>query len=884
MSLLIRKFHSTKLTKKLPALLILASVFTGLILAYFSYGEVKNLIIIEKEAKLSDLLNSKKVNFADYLQTIEKDLNFNSVNPFVQEATHAFTQAWDALGNNGTNQKQYLQDWYIKNNPNPTGSKEKLDYAKDSSLYSEAHRIYHPWLRTFLNDRGYYDIFLFDTKGNLIYSVFKELDYATNVLVGEYKDTDLGNAYREAMKLENGKAAFFDFKPYAPSHGAPASFFSTPLFEGNNKIGVLIYQMPIDAINSNLSNVTGLGKTGEISLIGSDFLMRNNSLFSKESTILKRKVDIDPVKKALNGESGVEIAKNFDGTEVIAAYSPIEFEGVKYAFLATQSTNEAFSFLDKLISTTLINTLLAVLVVALLGFFISRAVAKRFTALASSVKQIADGKNAVIPSLNDSDEVGEIARSLQHINEVGQKALRVQTSLDNVDSPVMMADEKNTITYLNAAAQKLMQQYSSNFKNTISNFSATKVIGTQVDDFTKHSMNEAINLSSLSSSQKISVPFGDALFDLTVGPIFNSANERLGTVIEWSDVTIQRKIEEEITEIVHASSAGEFTKRIDTSKTSGFMKVLGEGMNAIGDVMLNGMTDIKESIEQLATGNLTHKMDGEYKGLFFEVSEAFNKTVNKLYEMVGDIQRAANSVSTASAEISSGSTDLSHRTESQASTLEQTAASMEELTSTVRENADNARSAQELSHQSSNVASQGGEVVAEAVKAMESIQTSSKQISDIIVTIDEIAFQTNLLALNAAVEAARSGEAGKGFAVVASEVRALAGRSAEASKEIKELITNSVEQINGGVDLVNRSGESLQQIITTVHKVSDLVKVISQASAEQSSGITEVNTAVSNMDSATQQNAVLVEQNTAAAESLTQQASHLQELVAFFRV
>ncbi len=553
-----------------------------------------------------------------------------------------------------------------------------------------------------------------------------------------------------------------------------------------------------------------------------------------------------------------------------------EFKDVEI-ILMEKRKNTTIESVDQTFKLIGLFILLATVISSLFSWIIARNITVPLNFLKDALIEMLTGKIVTISSLDAKDEIGEISRAVMDMNQVGQ-SLRIKNSLDCASSCVIITDTNNSIIYTNNSFINMLKNVHGSIKSELPDLDLNKLINSSIDVFKDN------KLKNISSSQKFTLNIGEIIFDIIGSPVVDKEGKKSGTSLEWSDVTIQRKIEEEMTEIVHASSAGEFTKRIDTSKTSGFMKVLGEGMNAIGDVMLNGMTDIKESIEQLATGNLTHKMDGEYKGLFFEVSEAFNKTVNKLYEMVGDIQRAANSVSTASAEISSGSTDLSHRTESQASTLEQTAASMEELTSTVRENADNARSAQELSHQSSNVASQGGEVVAEAVKAMESIQTSSKQISDIIVTIDEIAFQTNLLALNAAVEAARSGEAGKGFAVVASEVRALAGRSAEASKEIKELITNSVEQINGGVDLVNRSGESLQQIITTVHKVSDLVKVISQASAEQSSGITEVNTAVSNMDSATQQNAVLVEQNTAAAESLTQQASHLQELVAFFRV
>jgi methyl-accepting chemotaxis protein len=241
-------------------------------------------------------------------------------------------------------------------------------------------------------------------------------------------------------------------------------------------------------------------------------------------------------------------------------------------------------------------------------------------------------------------------------------------------------------------------------------------------------------------------------------------------------------------------------------------------------------------------------------------------------------------VNSASSEISAGSNDLSQRTEQQASSLEETAASMEEITGTVRQNSENARNANQLSAEARDVAERGGKVVGDAVSAMTTIEKSSQKISDIISVIDEIAFQTNLLALNAAVEAARAGDAGKGFAVVASEVRSLAGRSASASKEIKALIMESSGQVKIGAELVNQAGRTLEGIVESVKKVAEIISDIANASAEQSTGIDEINAAISQMDEMTQQNAALVEENTAAAQSLVQQSQALESVMNFFKL
>ncbi len=252
--------------------------------------------------------------------------------------------------------------------------------------------------------------------------------------------------------------------------------------------------------------------------------------------------------------------------------------------------------------------------------------------------------------------------------------------------------------------------------------------------------------------------------------------------------------------------------------------------------------------------------------------------------IVIDVRRNAEGVATASSEIAQGNHDLSSRTESQASALEQTAASMEQMTATVRQNADNAQQANQLAVSASSVAVQGGEVVGQVVSTMRDIESSAHRIQDIIGVIDGIAFQTNILALNAAVEAARAGEQGRGFAVVASEVRSLAGRSAEAAKEIKGLITDSVQRVEQGTQLVDKAGTTMQEVVASIRRVTDIVHEISAASREQSAGVGQVGEAITQMDQVTQQNAALVEEMAAAANSLNQQAQVLVQTVSVFKV
>ncbi len=286
----------------------------------------------------------------------------------------------------------------------------------------------------------------------------------------------------------------------------------------------------------------------------------------------------------------------------------------------------------------------------------------------------------------------------------------------------------------------------------------------------------------------------------------------------------------------------------------------------------------------LADGDLTSVVSARSRDETGQMVAAIGQSIARLKEIVAGIKEAVGSIGTATGEIASGNADLSRRTEEQASSLEETASSMEELTSTVKQNAENARQANQLVHGASTVAVKGGEVVGEVVSTMSSINESSKKIVDIIGVIDGIAFQTNILALNAAVEAARAGEQGRGFAVVASEVRSLAQRSAAAAKEIKALIEDSVGKVDAGSKLVEEAGKTMQEIVTSVKRVTDIMAEITAASQEQSAGIEQVNQAIAKMDQVTQQNAALVEQAAAAAESLEEQAQHLAEAVAVFKL
>ncbi len=368
-------------------------------------------------------------------------------------------------------------------------------------------------------------------------------------------------------------------------------------------------------------------------------------------------------------------------------------------------------------------------------------------------------------------------------------------------------------------------------------------------------------------------------------------NERLQQEVERSRADFEQErqaqealLEQAIGQIVGAASAGELGRRIDADALQGVMRTLGIGVNDLLGTVERALTDLGGMLGALAQGNVGHRIDGGYRGVFAQLANDANSLAERLSEIAGRLGQSAGLVRDAASEISAGSADLAQRTEAQAASLQRTAATMEQITATVRHNADNARQASQLAVAAQDTAEGGGRVVGNVVAAMGRIEGSSQKIVDIVGLIDEIAFQTNLLALNASVEAARAGEAGKGFAVVAQEVRALAQRSANASKEIKALISESNTQVRDGAKLVGQAGSTLDAIVESVKRVAGIIEEIAIGSQEQASGLDDVNQSVAEMDEMTQRNGALVEETTASAQSMADQARDLADLVAFFKL
>ena len=542
---------------------------------------------------------------------------------------------------------------------------------------------------------------------------------------------------------------------------------------------------------------------------------------------------------------------------------------------------------------------LLILVFGLLGGFLAlglaRGIRRPVAEAVTFFKALSEGRTDVQLNFERRDELLAIADSartmqiksgfdLSEARRVADEGMRIKRALDGSASAVTVSNESNVLVYMNAAAEDLWRKMAPEMRARVPGFAVSEIYRHSLVDFFDDEAVRAAYQAELSAPRTLDVAMCGHILQVTATPVRDSQGKYLGRASQWIDRTEEVAVENEVAGIVSGAARGDFRRRVAVDGKKGFFLRLANDLNTLMQTSEVGLEDVARVLAGMADGDLTRNISAEYEGTFGQLKDDANQTVARLQEIISQIRLATDAINTAAREIASGNQDLSSRTEEQASSLEETASSMEELTSTVKHNADNARQANELAGEAQQVAIEGGEVVGQVVQTMSAIHQASKRIADIIGVIDGIAFQTNILALNAAVEAARAGEQGRGFAVVATEVRNLAKRSADAAKEIKGLISDSVDKVESGNRQVTLAGRTMEQVVTSIKQVARIMGDISNASREQSAGIEQVSRAVSQMDEVTQQNAALVEEAAAAAESLEEQAHNLAQAVAVFKL
>lgn len=696
-----------KISFKLPAAIILAAIISALSAGYLGYQQIDSSLTNSVDKRVEIILNHQKQTLNIYLGEIENDLHQKATSTEVVEALTEFNQAWEKLG---SNQQAKLQKAYIDNNPNKLGEKEKLDFAAGGSEYDKIHKKYHPRMRDFLQVRGYYDIFLFNLNGDLVYTVFKELDYATNLATGEYNDTGLGTVFKSSLLLSVNQRVFDDFKPYSPSHGAPASFIAEPIFNlSGTRIGVIAYQMPIHNMNDIMKSHGQLGQTGETFIIGSDGLMRSDSELHDKFKILETKVTSSTINDASFDTVNIKHGEIFHDKDSIMAATNLEFLGTVWTLVATQETDEIFAPLTQARNYLMIVVTIVLLLVGIVGLLLSRSITKPITKLTEIMLLIAGGEihTKLAGITRSGGEIGEMAKAILVFknNAIANVELEKQQVLDRERMEAQSAAEQ--------------QRFATDFKENIMGF--INSVSQSCHDMSQNTTG-LIDDAAQTSSQSASAMEASERANANVQTVA-SASEELTISIE----EISRQIEQNHEIVNRAMNDAERTNQ----KVSGLSKAandIGEVINLIQSIAeQTNLLALNATIEAARAGDAgrgfavvasevkalasqTAKATDEISSHINSIQKSTNDTVEAIGEITNTMTKANEITITISEAIErqgSATTLISHNIQNASSETQLVSDNMK----VVSEHAEQAnRSAQKIGDSSNNMSNQTQEL------------------------------------------------------------------------------------------------------------------------------------------------------------------------------
>lgn len=464
------------------------------------------------------------------------------------------------------------------------------------------------------------------------------------------------------------------------------------------------------------------------------------------------------------------------------------------------------------------------------------------------------------------------------------KSQRLEAAMGTLTANVMVADQNRTIIYVNPSVVSMLSKMEKDIQTVLPHFQANNLVGKSIDIFHKQPQHQIGLLEKMQSTHIGKIEVAGHPLQLVMNPIFDANKRRIGTAVEWQDVYMEQKIQSDLKSVIAKASAGFMDGRMPTQGLQGFYSELATQFNALLASTENAMSYISNTMSKVAQGDLTARVECQFDGTLGKLNSDLNSSLENLGHTLGMVMNTMNQITHNIDQLNAANQESSHRTQETAASLQETAAAVEQITASVQRATESTNRATEFAHQVRASAGRGVIVVNDSVAAMTEIEAHSRKIEEITSLIDSIAFQTNLLALNAAVEAARAGEHGRGFAVVAGEVRALAGKSADAARDIKGLIEETVTKIRSGAQKVQSTASVLQEIEHQAAEVEELVEGISSTASEQATAMAEIHRAVENMDEMTQQSAAQAEELAAMSETMNQQASEVSRALASFQL
>jgi len=540
---------------------------------------------------------------------------------------------------------------YIARHAQPDGRADEGPKGTGKAAYHRLHARYHGMLKSYVERFGYYDAFLVDAAGDVIYSAAKEPDYATNLLRGPWRDSGLADVVRQALATDDRHASFMtDFAPYAPSYEAPAAFIATPVYRDGRKLGVVALQMPTGRIDAMMQDNAGMGDSGETFLVGKDLLMRSQSRLHAGARLLETKIDSQASRDLAAGRAGAGFDTDYRGTAVIGAWEPLQIPGLDWGLVAKKDAEEALVGVDQLTRWTLLVALLSAALVGTMAWLFGRSMARRVKSGVAVAEQIAQGNfgNAIV--VDGRDEIGELMQALEtmqtelfgRILREKNEAQRINQALTVSTANVMIADNDFKVIYTNDSVHRLFSRIEADLRTALPNFAADKVLGSSIDQFHRNPPHQRQMLTALSAPHSAEMRVGGRDMRIVATPVRNEQGERLGTVVEWTDLTDQRRAERQIADLIEAASNGRLDTRLDVAQLGeGFLPQLAAGINCMLDAIVEPIALTAQTLKEIAEGRIPGPIAREFKGDFAAVKQHLDTCSGVLRALQDDTSQLA---------------------------------------------------------------------------------------------------------------------------------------------------------------------------------------------------------------------------------------------------